>query len=150
MAGRTLSKLAGLAGRAARAPAKAGGKAGSRIAARAQETGGPSPNPKTNLILADIALRGGGLLLRRGIERGLLGMKYSPDKAKNIVKGRKLTETLAGAALARFATTSVPGAIVVGGGLLAKTLYDRRRNRVDAKVEGEAALADMADDGKDK
>jgi hypothetical protein len=34
---------------------------------------------------------------------------------------------IAGAALVRVATRSVPGAIVVGGGLLAKTLYDRRR-----------------------
>ena len=37
-----------------------------------------------------------------------------------------LTKGLAGAAMARIATRSVPGAIVIGGGLLAKMLYDRR------------------------
>ena len=40
--------------------------------------------------------------------------------------GSRLSKGLAGAAMARIATRSVPGAIVVGGGLLAKMLYDRR------------------------
>ena len=55
---------------------------------------GPSPNPKTNLILADIALRGGALLVRQGLERGLLGKRYSPDKARQILKGRTIGETI--------------------------------------------------------
>ena len=142
MAGRNLRKLAGVAAAAAGASARA-------TRAKSRGFDGPSPNPKTNLILADIALRGGGLLLRRGIERGLLGMKYAPDTAKDIVKGRKWAETLAGAAIARVATTSVPGAIVVGGGLLAKTLYDRRKSRAKARAEGEEALARMADNGSE-
>jgi len=46
-----------------------------------------------------------------------------------------------------IALSSVPGAIAVGGGLIAKTLYDRTRARA-AKIEGEAALAGKAEDGK--
>ncbi|GGC31651.1 hypothetical protein GCM10011371_18860 [Novosphingobium marinum] len=109
---------------------------------------GPSPNPKTNLVLADIALRGGSLLLRQGVERGLLGAKYSPGKAKDILKGRSIFENLTGVALARLATKSVPGAILVGGGIIAKTLYDRSKAR-KAKAEGEAELDEMAAEGRD-
>ena len=101
---------------------------------------GPSPNPMTNLILTDVALRGGGQLLRHAVERALLTTKYDPVKAKKIVAGRTLTETLISTALARVATRSVPGAILVGGGLLAKTLFDRRRGKHTARAEGEKAI----------
>lgn len=105
---------------------------------------GPSPNPMTNLIIADVALRGGGRLLRHVVERTLLGVKYPPDKARDIVKGRSMVQTLLGTAVARVATRSVPGALLVGGGLLAKTLYDRSKKRSAAKAEGEAAVEDQA------
>jgi len=108
---------------------------------------GPSPNPKTNLLLADIALRGGALLVRQGLERGLLGKRYAPDKARKIIKGRSLGETLVGGAVARLAMRSVPGAILVGGGLLAKTLYDRRKGKA-AQGKGEAKIAKMAAEGE--
>lgn len=105
---------------------------------------GPSPNPMTNLIIADIALRGGGRLLRGAVERVLLGAKYSPEKAKAIVKGRSMTQTLLGTAVARVATRSVPGALLIGGGLLAKTLFDRRKDAGAAKAEGEVQVAKQA------
>jgi len=116
------------------------GKGAASAKAEAEEFDGPSPNPATNLILADIALRGGGQLLRQAVERTLLGIKYSPGKARDIVKGRSMMQTLVGTAAARLATRSVPGAIIVGGGLLAKTLYDRRKSRAEAKAEGEAQI----------
>ena len=108
-----------------------------------------SPNPMTNLVLADVALRGGGRLLRHLVERTLLQAKYTPGKAKAIVKGRSMTQTLVGTALARVATRSVPGALVVGGGLLAKTLYDKRRGKAAAKAEGKAAVDKQAEKGAD-
>jgi hypothetical protein len=110
------------------------------------ELHGPSPNPHTNLLIADVALRGGTLLARRAVERGLLGSKYAPRKAKAIMRGRSFSETLVHSAIARFAMQSVPGAIIVGGGLIAKTLYDRARPH-QARVEGEAALHAKAKDG---
>jgi hypothetical protein len=122
----------------------AGTKAGSAI----RNTDGPSPNPMTNLVIADIAMRGGGRLLRHAIEKTLLGTKYTPDKAHDIVKGRSMTQTLLGTAIARMATRSVPGAIIVGGGLIAKTLYDRSKDRRAARTEGEIDIAEQADRAK--
>lgn len=107
----------------------------------------PSPNPMTNLILADVALRAGGALLRHGVERGLIGTKLGKKKAGRVIKGRTMMQTLVGTAIARIATRSVPGAIIVGGGMLAKTLYDRRR-RAEAEVEGTTALEEQVARGK--
>ena len=108
---------------------------------------GISPNPMTNLLIADLALRGGGQLLRHAIERTVLGAKYTPDKAKKIVKGRSMVQTLIGTAAARIATRSVPGAIVVGGGLLAKALYDRREGKRSARTSGTRAIEAQAKRG---
>jgi hypothetical protein len=41
---------------------------------------------------------------------------------------------LVGTAIARVATRSVPGAILVGGGLVAKALYERRKSRRAARA----------------
>ena len=82
-------------------------------------------------------------LLHLSLERSLLGKRYAPDKARKIIKGRTLGEALVGTALARLAMHSVPGAILVGGGLLAKTLYDRRKGK-SAELEGERKIAKMA------
>jgi len=108
----------------------------------------PSPNPATNLILADIALRGGGALLRRAVETGLLGATaVGKRKAKQVVKGRSLGQSLVGTMIARVATRSVPGALIVGGGLLAKTLFDRKRARA-AAVAGEEKFDKQARKGR--
>lgn len=109
---------------------------------------GPSPNPHTNLLIADVALRGSSLLMRRAVERGLLGSKYPTRKARAILQGRSWSQTLLHTAIARVAVRSVPGAILVGGGLLAKTLYDRSRSHV-ARAKGEIALHEMAEDGSE-
>jgi hypothetical protein len=108
---------------------------------------GPSPNPMTNLLIADLALRGGGQLLRHVVERAVLGAKFSPAKAKNIVGGRTMFQTLLGTAVARIATRSVPGAIVVGGGLLAKTLFDRREDKRRARAKGQREITAQAKRG---
>lgn len=99
----------------------------------------------TNLILADIALRAGGALLRRGVEKRLVGTSVGEKKAGRIIKGRTMVQTLVGTALARVATRSVPGAIIVGGGLVAKSLYDRKRKR---KAAGAEAVEEQAERGK--
>ncbi len=109
---------------------------------------GPSPNIATNLAIADIALRSGSMLARQAVERAFLGRRYSPSKAAKILKGRTMGETLLHRTLAKVALRSVPGAIVVGGALMAKTLYDRSKAR-EAALEGEAKLQDMAEDGEE-
>ncbi|WP_298197082.1 hypothetical protein [Novosphingobium sp.] len=88
-----------------------------------------SPDPMTRMILADLVLRGGGALMRRAVEQNLLGRTLGKGKAQKIIKGRTMGQTLLGTAVARIATRSVPGAIIVGGGLLAKALYDRKKGK---------------------
>lgn len=125
------------------------GKSGAAATPPPADLHGPSPNVATNLAIADIALRGGAMLARQAVERTLLGRRYAPRKARAILKGRSLPETLLHGALARVALRSVPGAIIVGGALLAKTLYDRSQSH-DARAKGEQALDEMARDGEDE
>ncbi len=99
----------------------------------AEQAPSPGPDPITKQVIADLALRGGGQLLHRAVERALLGSKDSRKEAANPAKGRTMTQALIATALVRIATRSVPGALVVGGGLLAKTLYDRRKGKAAAK-----------------
>jgi hypothetical protein len=127
--------------------AKKGKKLGDAAKDAADKVPAPSPNPMTNLILADIALRTGGALLRRSVEKGLISSKLGSKKAGRVIKGRSMMQTLVGTAIARVATRSVPGAIVVGGGLLAKTLYDRKRSR-KAEASGEVAVEQQTERGK--
>lgn len=75
----------------------------------------------TNRILASIIRQGGGRLLNTAIARALPDEPAVPGKRKNLLGG------IAGAVALRVATKSVPGAIVVGSGLIAKKLYDRRK-----------------------
>ena len=113
-------------------------KAGSaRQTRKAKAEGrGDLPNPVANLVLADLALRGGGALLRRAVEKGLLTPKDSKagkGGTASRIKARSIGERLLSTALTRVASRSIPGAIVVGGGMLAKTLYDRRKARAKAR-----------------
>jgi hypothetical protein len=61
--------------------------------------------------------------------RSFLGKNNVPGKTMKIFKGRALGATIVHRAILRLATRSVPGAILVGGGLLAKTLHDRRKSK---------------------
>lgn len=133
--------------RTVRASSRAGEVQGPGASGIKPETRGPSPNPATNLVIADIALRGGGRLLRHLIERSLLSVKYPSDKAHRIIQGRTMKQTLIGTAAARIATRSVPGALIVGGLLVARALYDRRSSRAEAEAEaeGERDLQEQAD-----
>ena len=112
-----------------------------RGAKATDETGLPevSPNPMTNLILTDIALRGVSRIARRVAEQKMLSKRYSKENAKKVMAGRSVGETLLAAVVARAATRSVPGAVVIGGGLVAKALYDRRKGHT-AKIEGHRAM----------
>ena len=88
-------------------------------------------------IIATVALRTGNALLKQSVERGILGRAPGVVKAaataaagiklpKAARPKRSLGTRIAMAAATRIATRSVPGAIVVGGALLAKTLYDHK------------------------
>ncbi len=109
-----------------------------------REVAGPSPNPATNLLIHDVLLRSGGRVLRLGLEKGLLRNRYGDEIARNVIENRSILHTFASHAVARFATRSVPGAIVVGGGILAKTLLDRRQSRRAAQRAGDRKLREKA------
>ncbi|WP_421849488.1 hypothetical protein [Novosphingobium sp.] len=97
--------------------------------------------PVARAILAGVAMRTGSTLLKRSVDRGILGAapealkaaaKAAGAKAAKATKTNKrvgLGARLLTAAATRIATRSVPGAIIVGGALLAKTLHERRKQR---------------------
>ncbi len=74
-------------------------------------------------ILARLARHGGGTLLNRVVDKVLPDTPSEEKVKRNIFAG------IAGAVAMRVATRSVPGAIVVTSGLVAKKLYDRRKAR---------------------
>lgn len=82
-----------------------------------------------NPLLATIVRKGGGKLLDLAVGRFIEAKPGENSDTPAKKPKRTLTKTIAGAAVTRIATRSVPGAIVVAGGILAKTLYDRRRGR---------------------
>ncbi len=110
---------------------------------------GLSPNPATNLLIATVAMRGASMLLRRGMERGLLRSRYEPTAAEDIIKGRTLGQTVMAATVARVATGSIPGLIAVSGALFLKAAYERGRARREVR-KGDAKLARMARRGQKK
>jgi hypothetical protein len=123
-----------------RAVKSALGKARSGV----EKVPGPSPNPATNVMIAEILVRSAGRLARRTMEKGLLKARFEREQAVAIVEGRGLAHTLVSTAVARVATRSVPGALLVGGGLLAKTLFDRSISRRKARRRGDRRLAEQA------
>ncbi|QUL37921.1 hypothetical protein [Erythrobacter sp. JK5] len=88
----------------------------------------PSPNPATNLLIADIVIRGASTLFRRKIEQRVA--KASADneeQAQELLDGRTLITTLGLYSASKLATRSPVGLGVVAGGLVLKALYDRGR-----------------------
>ncbi len=120
--------------------------------AKAPETPAPEPvadsapdpasldslGPVSRAILAGFAMRTGSALLKRSVDRGILGAAPEALKAAAKAAGAKaamaakpnkrvgLGARILTAAATRIATRSVPGAIIVGGALLAKTLHAKR------------------------
>ncbi len=84
-----------------------------------------------NRLLSRIARQNGGKLLNAAIDTIL-----PVDSAKT---GKpSLLGTVAGAVALRVATRSVPGAILVGGALIAKRVYDRKQAKTGKKAAKKA------------
>jgi hypothetical protein len=105
---------------------------------------GPSSNPATNLMIIDIAMRGASMVLWRGMEKALLRARYDSEKASDIVEGRSIIKTAAATGAARMATRSVPGFLLVAGGLFAKAVFDRSLRPREAARRGDEDLAEQA------
>ena len=117
-----------------------------KVSGRARTVPGPSTNPATNLLIQSVVLRGIGRLVRRSLEKGVLQRRYDPEVARKIVENRSMVRTLATYGVTAIATRSIPGALLVGGGLALKTLFDRSGSRRKSMREGDADLAEQADD----
>lgn len=105
---------------------------------------GPSNNPATNLLIMDVAMRGASMIAGRVVEKALLRARYSGKKASDIVQGRTFAQSMAANGAARMATRSVPGFLLVTGGLLAKAVFDRSFSRRESVRRGEKQLAEQA------
>ncbi|WEK47927.1 MAG: hypothetical protein P0Y56_06420 [Candidatus Andeanibacterium colombiense] len=79
-------------------------------------------------LVVDVALREGSLLARRAISHKLAGGDFKDIKRAKLPRAG-FGKRVAAAALARLAARSVPGTLLVAGGLVAKALVDRRRAR---------------------
>ena len=117
----------------------------SKAKTRRNKIPGPSSNAATNLVIADIVLRGVGRVVRNSIHKGVLRTTLDPDKARDIIRNRSLATSLGLYAASKVATRSVPGAALVGSGLLLKTLFDRSQSRRQSQRDGDETLDKMAD-----
>ncbi|MEN9682448.1 MAG: hypothetical protein RIQ99_1735 [Pseudomonadota bacterium] len=79
-----------------------------------------------NRILAEIMRSGGNRLLNRAIDKVLPVTVAAESGAADVPAKKTMLGRIAGAAALRLATRSVPGAIVIGGSLIAKRLYEQR------------------------
>jgi hypothetical protein len=89
-------------------------------------------------LTSDVVLRAGTNVTRNMLQTMVLAPIVG-SAAKNMVKNRSFVGTLIGAALSRVAMRSVPGALTVGGFLLAKTVYDNKKAK-KAQSEGDVAV----------
>ncbi|WAT17673.1 hypothetical protein OZN62_12255 [Aurantiacibacter sp. MUD11] len=105
---------------------------------------GPSENPATNLLLADVVMRMGSYMLRSGVEKAFLKGRYGKETASEIVDNRSLKWTLGSVVLAKFATRSIPGMALVSTGILGKLLYDHSKTRRANRAKGDAQLLGQA------
>jgi hypothetical protein len=94
---------------------------------------GKSPDPedehrKNTALIVDVALREGSLLARRAVHNKLAGGDFTDIKKARLPRAG-FAKRIAAAGLARLAARSVPGTLLVAGGLVAKALFDRRKHR---------------------
>lgn len=90
------------------------------------------------LIAANLAMKLGTSMLRGTVERAILRGRFGESAAERILKEKRVKGSGLASTAAKYATRSRPGALVVGAGLLAKTLFDKGGER-RARLSGKAA-----------
>ena len=94
--------------------------------------------------LLDIAVREGRLYARRGFDRTLARTAYTREDVEAATRPEGFVKWIAAAAVARLAARSIPGALAIGGVVVAKALFDRR-NRAGGDRAAPEAVDDPAD-----
>ena len=125
--------------------AKSKKKVPAQVVDHSEKVPGPTDNPATNLLMADISMRLGSYMVKNVVERAFLSGRYGKETAREVVANRSLTQTLMSVAVAKLAARSWPGTILVSGGILAKTLYERGKSRGQSQFEGDAELIERAE-----
>lgn len=88
------------------------------------------------LIAANFAMKAGTRMLQGLVEKTILRGRYGESAAERILREKRVKGSAIASTAARVATRSRPGALLVGAGLLAKTLFDKggeRRARLAGK-----------------
>ncbi|WP_114521690.1 hypothetical protein [Altererythrobacter sp. ZODW24] len=87
----------------------------------------PEASTTTKLIVGGVLMRGSERIMRSALGRGLQRAKLDQQTLKDAGKKPGLLSKAVSFGAVRIATKSVPGAVLVGGGLIARTLVRRRR-----------------------
>ena len=103
---------------------------------------GPSNSNATNLAIAEVLMSGVSRLMRRSMRQEMLSKTHDKETAREMAASRSLLSGLAIYGASRLATRSVPGALLVAGGLALKTLYDRGGARQKREREKRRQLSD--------
>lgn len=94
----------------------------------------PSSNPATNLMIANIVVRGASTLLRKSVDKRVVSASADgAETAQKALDGRTILTTIGLYGASKLATRSLPGLALVTGGLVVKTLYDRGKARQTRK-----------------
>lgn len=100
----------------------------------------PSSNPATNLLIADIVLRGASSLFRKNVEKRVAVASFDDEeRAQEVLDGRTILTSLALYGASKLAARSPAGLGIVAGGLVLKTLYDRGKTRQLKRRRAESA-----------
>jgi hypothetical protein len=92
--------------------------------------------PLDNSVIAQMAREHGPRLIEQAIKVLVAGAVVQDEvSAEQQAKKPSLGRRIASAALVRVATRSVPGAIIVSGGLIAKALHDRHKAKLAPAVK---------------
>lgn len=85
------------------------------------------------------AISGAGRLISTAANDEMVRSLISSRAKSNLAAGF-FGGTLMGAIAARIATRSVPGALLVGGALLAKAIYDQRKAKEEAELNSKSKV----------
>ena len=94
---------------------------------------GPSTDPATNLIIADVVIRSISSVARETAKKSLARRRFDRDRADQLVSRGSIGKTLLLYTASKIASRSLPGAVFVGCALLAKSALDRKKTRTSQK-----------------
>lgn len=99
------------------------------------------PHPETRAVVADVAMRSMGRVMRQAATSQLLS-QFISNEARRQARTISLGGSVLGIIAARVATRSVPGLLFVGSVLAGKAIYDYRKAKGNQAKAGLASSTD--------